>query len=441
MDMEGASSTFQPQHSADLGETTAMADVVVIDWKDLVACRDDFLFEEGTGADADSVDSSSTKLPDALRKSLGRDSTGTCCDHSDRSCIGLIAIRGVPGFVEAKARLFGMAHSLVSLPPEVLEGELSDPSSLYNAGWSFGKEKMGNEPDTAKGSYYYNPVTDVPGTDQDREMYPLSYPVNVWPSEELMPGFRPAAKDLGNILFGVVVQVARHVDALAISTLPDSYTKDLLHASLKDTDKVKARLLYYFPMTTVEEEATKTKEDSWIAWHNDSGFFTALAGDMYVQHSTGQPITGSMNLSDPNAGLYVESRSGRVLKATVPDDCVAVQIGECTQIVTGGAVRATPHCVRGSAVPDVARVSLAVFVDTVPAFPLVAPPGCDVERDVLLLPPPSSTADDEAKIEPGGQKGRVPPLSERWTRPGMPFGEFLSATFQKYYDWTTKTAT
>jgi isopenicillin N synthase-like dioxygenase len=427
MSEESSHSRLHPLHSEGLDEAAMTADVVVIEWKDLVVACQQGGCVEGTCA-TDSVASSSTKLSDALRKSLGRDVTGAS-DRDDRSCIGLVAIRGVPGFVEAKARLFAMAHGLASLPQEVLEGELSDPSSLYNAGWSFGKEKMGSEPDTAKGSYYYNPVTDVPGTAQDRESYPLSYPVNVWPSEEMLPGFRSAAKELGSVLFGVVVQVARHVDALALSTTPNSYDKDLLHSNLKDTDKVKARLLYYFPMPAGEDQATK-KEDSWIAWHNDSGFFTALAGDWYVQHSTGKRIN---DLSDPNAGLYVESRSGRVLKANVPDDCVAVQTGECTQIVTGGAVRATPHCVRGSSAPDVARVSLAVFVDTVPAFPLVAPPGCDVQRDVLLLPPAVDGAGDDR----AGRKCRVPPLSERWTSPGMSFGDFLAATFQKYYDWTS----
>jgi hypothetical protein len=80
----------------------------------------------------------------------------------------------------------------------------------------------------------------------------------------------------------------------------------------------------------------------------------------------------------------------------------------------------------------VSRVSLAVFVDTVPSFPLCAPDGCDVDRDVLLLQENGDPAADG-----GGGWSRVPPLSERWTSPGMTFGDFLSATFRKYYEWTT----
>jgi hypothetical protein len=30
---------------------------------------------------------------------------------------------------------------------------------------------------------------------------------------------------------------------------------------------------------------------------------------------------------------------------------------------------------------------------------------------------------------------KVPPLSKRWTKDGMPFGNFLQETFSMYYDW------
>jgi hypothetical protein len=89
--------------------------------------------------------------------------------------IGLVAIRGVPNLVEMKQTFLPQAHALVQLPTEYLESEaLTDAASLYNAGWSHGKEKLGEDkpPDTAKGSFYYNPVTDVPGTTQDRHKYP-----------------------------------------------------------------------------------------------------------------------------------------------------------------------------------------------------------------------------------------------------------------------------
>jgi isopenicillin N synthase-like dioxygenase len=153
-----------------------------------------------------------------------------------------------------------------------------------------------------------------------------------------------------------------------------------------------------------------------IGWHNDSGFLTALAGDMYVNHVTGEKV----DCPDPTAGLYVIGRTtcGDILKVDLPPDCVAVQVGECTQIVTGGAVQATPHCVRGSSVSGIARISLPCFVDTIPGFRLTMPAGCT--REQVLA------ADCTDK---------VPPLSARWESDDVTFGDFLRTTFAMYYDW------
>ena len=72
------------------------------------------------------------------------------------------------------------------------------------------------------------------------------------------------------------------------------------------------------------------------------------------------------------------NRNGKIVKVDIPEDCMAVQIGECLQIVTNGAVVATPHCVRGvdpKRTAKVARISFPCFVDTVPSFPLKIPRG------------------------------------------------------------------
>ncbi len=76
---------------------------------------------------------------------------------------------------------------------------------------------------------------------------------------------------------------------------------------MKNTKKIKGRLLYYFP-------SDKTvSEDSWIGWHNDSGFLTALASDMYFNDDTGEIITNP----DPKGGLYVVDRSGGSVRVRI----------------------------------------------------------------------------------------------------------------------------
>jgi isopenicillin N synthase-like dioxygenase len=328
------------------------------------------------------------------------------------SSTGLICIRNVPGFVKAKAALLPQAHALVNLPADYLKSELTDATSLYNAGWSHGKERLGDKPDTAKGSFYFNPISDVPGTAHDRQQYPLSYPSNKWPTQKL-PNFEPACKEMGIILTTVTLQLSRHIDRLA-SAKCDSYPENFLYETIKDTEKVKGRLLYYYPLdihaSTSNEEQ---RQDSWIGWHNDSGFLTALAGEIYVDHCTGQIV----DCPDDSAGLYIVNRHDQIQHVTIPPDCCAVQIGECTQIVTGGSVTSTPHCVRGLS-NGMARISLACFVDTPPSTLLTAP---STRQQVLDASMPSLL---------------VPPLHERWTNDKMTFGEFLSKTFAMYYEWS-----
>ena len=223
----------------------------------------------------------------------------------------------------------------------------------------------------------------------------------------------------------VVVLLAKHIDAMAKQRV-DGYTDNLLYDAMRETEKAKGRLLYYYPLEKKEEGngAEAPKEDSWIGWHNDSGFLTSLAGDLYVDDATGQPLPASE--IDPEAGLYVADRSGESIHVSIPDDAMAVQIGECVQILTGGIVAATPHCVRGpragwntNSSLKVARISHPCFIDAKPTFPLSMPEGCARE--------------EVARAGPGS--GRVPPLEERWGGDGQTFGDFLQRTFARYYDW------
>jgi hypothetical protein len=221
-----------------------VAEVVIVDWDDLV---------RPSPCDNVLIDERMNRIQSAIERAFGL-----------KDGIGLLAVRGVPGFVKAKDVFLPMAHTLATqLPESYREEHLSDPASLYNAGWSFGKERLGHDkpPDFAKGSFYYNPVTDVPGTEEDRIKYPYSYPCNKWPDEHRIPLFQENAKTIGLILRDVALEVAKHLDEFVQSKCflhSDSKMVSLYH-NLKNTDKVKARLLYYFPLVS---ESTKFAPDS-----------------------------------------------------------------------------------------------------------------------------------------------------------------------------------
>ena len=77
---------------------------------------------------------------------------------------------------------------------------------------------------------------------------------------------------------------------------------------------------------------------------------------------------------DPDAGLYIRARSGKIVKVVIPKHCLAFQTGEgssrfqycltCSalEIATAGKLRAVPHLVKGSHVKGIARNTLAVFI-------------------------------------------------------------------------------
>jgi hypothetical protein len=228
-------------------EKIEKANVVIVDWSDLI----------------ETEKFSSENIQNILESAYGR------------SGCGILGIRNVPGFVEAKESFLPLAHQIAVLPQEYLDEHLTDAQSLYNAGWSHGKEQLGagKPPDLAKGSFYFNPVTDLPGTEQDRQQFPLSYPQNKWPESHVIPGFREKAVRIGLILRDACVQVARHIDALALAK-QSSYLPNQLYENVKGTDKVKARLLYYFPLPIKQDtnENDSTTEDSWVSKHSTPTF-------------------------------------------------------------------------------------------------------------------------------------------------------------------------
>ena len=109
------------------------------------------------------------------------------------------------------------------------------------------------------------------------------------------------------------------------------------------------------------------------------------------------------------ARSYLRSRGydGEVVRATFKPTQLAFQMGQATQIHSGGLLRATPHCVRaagGAAAAGIARNAFAVFMQ----------PNWDAAMDA-----------------PGGAKGDALGVAQH--RDGMTFGEFAHAMLTTYH--------
>jgi isopenicillin N synthase-like dioxygenase len=331
--------------------------------------------------------------------------------------LGLLVVRGVPGYVEARAKLLPLAREFAALPEDT-KRSYEHPQSHFNFGWSHGKETLAGKPDLAKGSYYANPLYDSPFDAQPDlvDKFPSFCAPNLWPTKDL-PALEPAFKDLGKLICETGFLLARHCDAHVLKKNP-AYEPLRLFNIISKSRTAKARLLHYFPMTTEQANAAAGGVDvdgSWCGWHNDHGSLTGLCSAMYF-NAEGKEVPNP----DPVSGLYIRSRTGQTVKAVIPADCLAFQMGETEQIHSAGVLQATPHCVMagGPASANVSRETFAVFMEPEMFEPMSVPSEADS----------ANITGGTTKFLPKG----VPSLASRWNAQ-QDFGTFTNATLAAYH--------
>jgi len=252
--------------------------------------------------------------------------------------------------------------------------------------------------DVHKGSYYNNPQYDVPTTDAEAiKKAPEVLSPNKWPKEDL-PELEWAFKETGQLVCNVGAALGAHVDKYVKSRLGDKY-KASLEDVIKTTRTTKSRLLHYFPIPSEGQREL----DSWCGWHNDHSALTGLVPNMFMDVATEKEVPNP----DPDAGLYAKTRDGTIVRVRLPPDALGYQIGECTQVFTGGVVRATPHAVRALKYPEsqfLSRETFATFMQPNSDYKLDVPEGVKIE-DVAV-----------------GQY-----------KAGQTFGDFGKATINFYY--------
>jgi len=337
--------------------------------------------------------------------------------------LGILTVKNVPGLEDLRMRLLPLAHQFANLPDEV-KAKTEVEHSFYQVGWSHGNEKLqGNKPDYAKGSYYCNPLLDTPSTDQELiKKYPSFLEPNVWPSDDL-PDFEGAFKDLGQLVVSVGRLIAKLCDRFVESQC-EGYEKGKLFKLLNESKCCKGRLLHYYSVDEVEKLMGKTESNDsdfsdWCGWHNDHGSLTGLVPAIYT-NKEGKVCENP----DPLSGLYVRSRSGKLVKVNLPkeDNCISFQIGETSQIHSGGLLQATPHAVRGASgekARGISRQTFAVFMEP--------------EYDGTMELPAGKTVEDVQTSEAAKHlPASVRTLASRWKK-GQDFGEFSEATFSAFY--------
>ncbi|KAL4463191.1 hypothetical protein ABPG74_007192 [Tetrahymena malaccensis] len=325
-------------------------------------------------------------LHDKIKQAYGPDGVGLCL------------VKNVPKYTEYRSSLLPLGHQLANLPQEKLD-KLTRPELFYSSGWSHGKEQFRGRVDTSKGSFYGFPLNDTPITQLDGNLAEKGGVIqrNIWPTEDI-PTFEQSFKDLGRLMSEVGALLAYHIDKYVKSVIP-AYEMGQMEGIIKNGNQHVGRFLHYF-----SSDEQKLIEDDWCGWHNDFSVLTGLAASMYTNKS-GEVIE---DFYDPEGGLFVKSRNSEKVRVKIPSDCLAFQSGEVAQIVSGGLIVATPHCiVRGpkSIGTGIARNNFVNFLSPNQSFEMRVPEGVD----------PNTVANMECYY--------VTKLKDRWSQ-GMNYGEF-----------------
>jgi len=234
---------------------------------------------------------------------------------------------------------------------------------------------------------YANPIYDQPKEDPEA-IKNGSYAVpNLWPKQDL-PDMEYAFKNLGKIIVDTSGLLARHLDKYVSKRVPN-IDPHKFHKMITQTTQYTGRLLHYFPTFKAEEsKEMKSSEGNWCGWHNDHSALTGLTSAMYIDQN-GKVV----EFFDEDSGLFIRGRNAVMVKAAIPKDCLAFQIGETSQILSGGHLIATPHCVvQGKKLQGtgISRNTYANF--TAPEWneQMKVPPGCKREnafvKDVFGIP-------------------------------------------------------
>ncbi|KAJ8607978.1 hypothetical protein CTAYLR_008240 [Chrysophaeum taylorii] len=349
----------------------------------------------------------------------GADVTAQVAEAFGPGGYGILAVTGVPASLTAARReLLGLARNLARLPEATL-AKYERPDLNYIVGWSRGREKFLGTLDDAKGSFYANAIFDSKSGRKLAAKYPASTATPAWPDADLNANFSGAFKHLSRALYDLSYHVLRRCDYVVddqlnvkkrwwwwwrrrrIPLAAITHKRSRLHVS---------RLLHYYPSAT----------GSWCGWHNDNSVVTALVPAMfYDDDDDGRELRGDE--VPPDAGLEVFANGEPVKVKLERDDVVFFQIGEAAQVLSGGALVATPHrVVAGTASThrNISRESFAIFVEP--------------NWDEKLKPPPGRSLPDVYAA--AHADALIPPLPTRLPKVPVEFAQFLADSVREYYE-------
>ena len=124
----------------------------------------------------------------------------------------------------------------------------------------------------------------------------------------------------------------------------------------------------------------------------------------------------STDIEDKESGLFAMNWQKQIIQIKIPRNSLAFQVGESSQILSGGLLKATPHAVMSNPLgKGISRNTFACFLGPNYKEIMSTPDG----KSGINVYKPSVIA-------------KVPGLEKRWTE-GCTFETFEHNTFSQYY--------
>jgi isopenicillin N synthase-like dioxygenase len=282
---------------------------------------------------------------------------------------GLILVK-VPNISQYREKLLSEVHTFANSD---YRHNYTMPEYDYSIGWSEGKEQFNGKPDQSKGSFY------------------LSFSKPIFPIEQ--PILQKNFLKLASIMQLVGELVIKQSDKY-FSERINHYTTNYLEKLLFPL-KPKARMLNYYP----------NPEANWCGWHYDHGMLTSLISPIYFD--------SNKNIIEAHSSLLIRDRNNIMQKINLPDDCIAFQVGEALQIISGGLLKATPHAVLANPDPGLSRTTMALFLD----------PGTEIKLKTPVF--------TEGDITNNYDLETSAPLKDRWND-GIGYNEYSAKTYAAF---------
>lgn len=307
----------------------------------------------------------------------------------------MIAGHGVP--VQAERELLATGHAWFQQPEDVKSAVHMSRSKVYRGYFPCYAENTGGVPDTKAGMYFER---ELPA---DHPKVLAGWPMhgaNQWPSDT-MPRLQPAVQSWMQHMERVGFVLLRGM-ALSLGMREDFFSQ-----LFTDEPFTPFRLFHYPPPPPPLDPSSPPSE--WgVAEHTDYGVLTLLLVD--------------------GPGLQIKRPDGHWVSAPYTPGTLVVNIGDITQLLTGGLWKATPHRVAQSAHRP--RLSAPFFMD---------PPYSAVIRPLLGATAASSAAAALAST-PGAAAEAVAGALQEGKPVRLLYGAYILSKVMKVFPWLASDA-